>query len=130
MLGLRNVCRATDERTLVGGVFPWSAVGNSLPIWWCEAGKPYLASMLSISFAFTVIFCALQGWRHKFQFLSGNANSCSAAGNFPAALSRDASQSLAGGWLRPRILELVYTANDMRPYAESLGYAGEPFCLE
>lgn len=32
ILGWRNVCRSTDERTLVCGAFPVTAVGHSLPM--------------------------------------------------------------------------------------------------
>lgn len=30
-------------------------------------------------------------------------------------------------WLKPRILELTYTCEDLRPFARDMGYAGEPF---
>jgi len=30
-------------------------------------------------------------------------------------------------FIAPRVLELVYTANDLRPFAEDMGYHGEPF---
>lgn len=30
-------------------------------------------------------------------------------------------------WLLPRALELIYTAEDMRPFARDMGYDGEPF---
>ena len=30
-------------------------------------------------------------------------------------------------FIAPRVLELVYTATDLRPFAEDLGYHGEPF---
>ena len=30
-------------------------------------------------------------------------------------------------FIAPRVLELVYTANDLRPFAENMGYHGEPF---
>ena len=32
-----------------------------------------------------------------------------------------------GGWLMPRILELIYTSNDLEPFARDLGYEGPPF---
>lgn len=125
MLGLRNICRATDERTLVGAVFPWSAVGNSLPIWWCGAEEaPHLAAMLS-SFACDY-FARFKVGGTNFNFYLARQIVVLPPAAFRQPLPWDDSQSLAG-WLRPRILELAYTANDMRPYAESLGYAGEPF---
>ncbi len=33
LMGWRDICRSTDERTVVGGVFPFTGVGNNLPIW-------------------------------------------------------------------------------------------------
>ncbi len=30
-------------------------------------------------------------------------------------------------FIAPRVLELVYTAYDLRPFAEDMGYHGEPF---
>lgn len=33
-------------------------------------------------------------------------------------------------WLRPRVLELTYTAEDMRPFARDMGYEGDPFPWE
>jgi hypothetical protein len=30
-------------------------------------------------------------------------------------------------WIRPRVLELTYTAWDLEPFAEDLGYEGPPF---
>ena len=35
--------------------------------------------------------------------------------------------SLNIDFIAPRVLELVYTANDLRPFAEDIGYRGEPF---
>jgi len=33
-------------------------------------------------------------------------------------------------WLTPRILELTYTSEDMRPFAEDMGYDDDPFVLD
>ena len=30
-------------------------------------------------------------------------------------------------WILPRVLELVYTANDLEPFARDCGYSGPPF---
>jgi hypothetical protein len=32
-----------------------------------------------------------------------------------------------GNWIRPRVLELVYTSWNLKPFAEELGYRGPPF---
>jgi hypothetical protein len=38
-----------------------------------------------------------------------------------------APDETVGGWLRPRLLELVYTACDLEPFAGDLGHDGPPF---
>ncbi len=38
----------------------------------------------------------------------------------------DRSQTLTG-WIKPRVLELTYTAHDLKPFAEDLGCTGDPF---
>lgn len=125
LLGLRNICRATDERTLVGGVFPWSAVGNSLPIWWCAVAEaPYLPAMLSSFVCDFFARCKIGGT--NFNFYLARQIAVLPPAIFRQPLPWDASRTLVD-WLRPRILELAYTAEDMRPYAERLGYTGKPF---
>ena len=48
LMGFRDIARSTDERTVVGGVFPVSAVGNKLPVWMPGAGpRPVLPAVLS-----------------------------------------------------------------------------------
>jgi len=32
-----------------------------------------------------------------------------------------------GDWVGRQVLELTYVSEDMRPFAESMGYAGDPF---
>ena len=34
------------------------------------------------------------------------------------------------GWIRERVLELVYTAVDLEPFARDLGYDGPPFAWD
>jgi hypothetical protein len=45
---------------------------------------------------------------------------------FKAAAPWQSSMTLAE-WIRPYVLELCYTSNRLRPYAEELGDDGEPF---
>lgn len=125
LLGFRNICRATDERTMVGGVFPWCAVGNSLTIWQSGAREaPFLAAMLTSFVCDFFARCKIGGTNFNFYLARQIAV-------LPPAVFRrpppwDAAASLAS-WLGPRLLELVYTARDMRPFAEALGYFGQPF---
>ena len=51
LTGWRDIARSTDIRTVVGGVFPLSAVGNNLPVWMAAAGSPEVLISLLSSFA-------------------------------------------------------------------------------
>jgi hypothetical protein len=33
-------------------------------------------------------------------------------------------------WIKPRVLELVYTSHSLEPFARDLGYTGKPFAWE
>ncbi len=59
LLGFRNVCRSTDERTMVSGIFPLSAVGNSMPIALTTGNPiPLAAAFQSFCFDYIVRQCA------------------------------------------------------------------------
>ena len=50
MVGVRDICRSTDERTVISSLFPRSAVGNNLPVV-LEASQPKLLTAVLSSFA-------------------------------------------------------------------------------
>ena len=50
LMGWRDIARSTDERTVVGGVFPFSAVGNNLPVWTTDSEDAVLLPALISSF--------------------------------------------------------------------------------
>ena len=45
-------------------------------------------------------------------------------------LPPSAFDSTATGFIHPRVLELTYTAHDLKPWAEDLGYDSPPFIFE
>ena len=55
LMGWRDITNSTNERTVVGGVFPFSAVGNNLPVWTteseCAVLLPALLTSLACDFA-------------------------------------------------------------------------------
>lgn len=125
LMGWQGITNSTNERTVVGGAFPMSAIGNSLPFWSSEIQE--IAFLPAILSSFACDFFA------RFKIGGTNFNFYLAqqiAVLPPPILTEPApwlpSLSLAD-WLRPRILELVYTAEDLRPFAVDLGYAGDPF---
>ena len=51
LTGVRDITNSTNERTVVGGVFPLSAVGNNLPVWTASANPPEVLPALLSSLA-------------------------------------------------------------------------------
>jgi len=125
-VGFRGICRSTDERTLVGGVFPQSGVGNSLPIWASSRHSgSYLSAILS---SFVCDFTA------RFKIGGANLNFFIAeqmAVLPPETLDGsclwDEKCPTISSWLLPRIIELIYTSWGLKPLAKEHGWEGPPF---
>lgn len=125
MMGWRKICRATDERTMVGGYFPATAVGDSLPLWLSKHKyAQYCASCISSFIADFVARFKIGGMNFNFYLAEQIAVLSPQILDKPAPWQPNLTLA---DWLNPRILELTYTAEDLRPFAEDMGYEGEPF---
>jgi len=121
LLGWRDICRSTDERTVIAGVVPRVGVGNNLPLMF--PGDQYepllsaalIANLSSITFDFVA--------RHK---VGGTHLNFFIIKQLPV-LPPDAYTQTDLDFIIPRVLELTYTAEDLRPWAEDLGHSGDPF---
>lgn len=125
LLGIRDITNSTNERTVLGGVFPSNAVGNNLPVWMPGAGpRPVLPAVLS-SLACDYAARLKVGGTHL-NFFIARQIPVIPPDRFaePAPWSR--GESLRD-WLLPRILELTYTAWDLQPFARDCGHDGPPF---
>lgn len=124
LMGWRDITNATNERTVISGVIPACAVGHKLLLYFAQKQQAYLMGCLDS-------YCCDFVCRQKF-----NSTSLSYfvirqlpvippdALEMPAPWQPDLTLA---EWLTPRILELTYTAEDLRPFAEDMGYNGEPF---
>lgn len=117
LLGWRDICRSTDERTMVDSVIPSAGVGHPFPIACVlpSADLPMLCPLLT-SFVFDYV-CR--------QKIGGTHLTYGYVTQMPVLAPETLGQY--GRWLRPRILELTYAAYDMTPFARDLGHTGEPF---
>ena len=118
LLTWRGVARATDERTCIATVIPRTPASLGSPVLGFTADiSPLvlLANLNSIVFDYTV--------RQK---VGGIAISFYVFKQLPV-LPPSAYTPADIDFIAPRVLELVYTANDLRPFAEDMGYHGEPF---
>jgi hypothetical protein len=127
LIGFRNVCRNTDERTMLTGVMPKTGVGHSVPLILPSRGatEDFLLESNLASFVFDyVLRQKLGGTNLTFGYLSQIPVPSPDAYGYLAPWDRGA---LLREWLPPRALELTYTAWDLEPFALDLGYDGPPF---
>jgi hypothetical protein len=127
-LGWRDICRSTDERTLIARAVPRVAVGNNYPLLFM-GGIPakHRLSFEAMANSFVVDYVARQkvGGTHINYFYLKQFPILS-----PTAFNMSVPFSLANRtitWLVPRVLELVYTAQDLTPLARDCGDDGPPF---
>jgi hypothetical protein len=121
LLGFRDICRATDERTVISSVLPRVGVGNKIPL--------YLFYQKNSPQQLAVFACNLNTLCFDFvarQKIGGTTLNFFIAKQLPVLPpDRYADSDLT--YIVARALELVYTSNDLKPWAESLGYNGEPY---
>jgi hypothetical protein len=131
-LGFANITSATNRRSLIVAALPGVAVGHSLPLMLWPTDRPVRlgAALLGLLGSFAVDYLG----RLK---LGGTNYTYTLMGQLPCpdpeALSRPASwdRSISvADWLAERVVELVYTAWDLRPFALGCGVDGPPFAWE
>ena len=124
LLGWRDICRSSDERTVISAVIPRAAVGDKYLLAFSECGSWILQANLS---AFVLDYCARQkyaGTSLKFFLFKQLPVLPPDAYQTPLKwLGADAPVY----WIRQRVLELTYTAYDLAPFATDLGDDGPPF---
>lgn len=127
LLGWRDICRSTDERTVIASVVPRVGYGHKfllmVPGAVPELCGALLANLASLAFDFAA--------RQK---LGGTSLTYFTMRQLPV-LSPDTylqptpwspGQTLAE-WMLPRVVELVYTSWEMQSFARDCGYNGPPF---
>lgn len=128
LMGWRDICRSTDERTVIASIMPRVGVGNNIPL--MILGEPHrglAGCLLSDLASFVHDYTSRQktGGTHLNFFIYEQLPVLPPKTySGPCPWSRDRSLS---DWLSPRVLELVYTAWDLQPFARDMGYDGPPF---
>lgn len=120
LLGWRRSCRNTDERTMISGLVPWSAVGDSYFLM-----RPKRTSAIQLAGLYANLDSLVFDWIAR-QKVGGVNFSFYYIEQLPV-LGPDFYSGSDLAYIVPRVLELAYTAHDLKPFAEDLGYQGEPF---
>jgi hypothetical protein len=124
LFAFRNRMRATDARSFIGTVIPPLPAGNVVPVLRVDA--PIGGVLPAVLSSFVADFVA----RQKASGMNMNLFIVKQL----AVLAPDSitetcrwSRGTVADWLRPRALELTYTAWDLKEFGADLGYLGSPF---
>ena len=125
LLGWRNIARGSDERTMICGVLPRSAVGHSFPL------------MLSTSQQLGCLYANLASFALDYvarQKMAGSNLTYGYVMQWPVLAPRTYEEFPSwntehplNSWIESRVLELCYTAHDLAPFAVDIGDDGPPF---
>lgn len=120
LMGWRDITNTTNERTVIAAVVPKVGTGDTLLLMFpnYEHGKR-IAGLLADQCSLVHDYVARQkvgGTHLKYHVKKQLPN-----------LPPDRYTEADLAFIVPRVLELTYTAHDLKPWAEDLGYDGEPF---
>jgi hypothetical protein len=124
LVGFRSVSSGTNERTAIFSAFPLAGAGNSINVVLGLTAAQYvylLANGNSFIFDYTC--------RQK---MSGMNVNIWIMEQLPVIPERRYEEPFLGSgtlelWILPRVVELLYTAWDLEPFAKDCGYEGPPF---
>lgn len=119
LMGWRDVCRSTDYRTLIANVIPKAAVGDKFLLMFPLRPAREVAVLLANLNSLVCDYAARQkvgGTSFKYYTMK----------QIPV-LPPEHYTAADFDYIVPRVLELTYFANDMRPWASEIGYDGDPF---
>ena len=127
LLGWRDVTGAEKIRTVIACIIPRSAVGNSFPLMMPTPDPQLAASLYANLSSIPFDYCARQkgGGTHLNYFAMRQLPAfppeayAMSAPWMPSIRTRD--------WLLPRVLELTYTAWNLKAFAEDCEDEGRPF---
>ena len=120
LLAFRDICRSTDERTAIFSLLPKVAVNHKAPILLVKQKNQALTSCLFGNFN-SLIFDFVA--RQK---VGGTSLSFFILRQLPVIPPETYTEADIK-FISTHVLELVYTAWDMQPFAKDMGYDGEPF---
>ena len=122
LIGWRDICRATDERTVIFCVMPCYAIGHTIPLVFPGLDSQALSCLLGNLSSLVLDFCG----RNK---IGGTHLTYTYLKQLPI-LPPSAYDPTALAFISRRVLEVTYTSHALRPWAKDLDYDGEPFLFD
>jgi hypothetical protein len=122
LIGWRDICRASDERTVISGAIPRVGCGDKFLMLLPSLSSEKCAAIIGNLNAIVHDFCARQK-------IGGSSLKYFTLKQFPV-LPPHAYDEAALAFIVPRVLELTYTSHSMAPFARDLGHEGPPFAWD
>jgi hypothetical protein len=119
LIGWRDICRTTDERTLIAAVFPTYPMSHTAPLLFTTQNAKYASALIASLSSLALDYIARQK-------VGGTHMTLGYLQQLPLPDPSNFSVSDLA-FISKRVLELTYTSYSMRPWAEDLGYSGAPF---
>jgi len=121
LIGFRAITNVTtNRRTAIFCVLPPSAVGHTMPLYFVTDAQPHkVSAFLANHSAFVFDYVVRQK--------VGGTNLAYFHLKQSPVIPPHSYTSALLDFIRPRVLELTYTAWDLRAFARDLGYEGAPF---
>ncbi|NMG60959.1 restriction endonuclease, partial [Geitlerinema sp. P-1104] len=119
LLGWRDICRSTDERTFISSVVSYAGCGDTILLMLPKVDNlflPCLAGNLN-TLVFDFVTRQKIGGTHLKYFTVRQLPVIPPETYTPEDVK----------YISSRVLELVYTSYDLKPFAQDMGYEGEPF---
>ncbi|MGH3974930.1 MAG: hypothetical protein ACRDS9_16620 [Pseudonocardiaceae bacterium] len=126
LLGWRDICRSTDERTMIASLSPLAAVGHKMPLAFCDKGA--LLNAIFSSFAFDFFARQKVGGTSMAYFII-NQLPVPEPSFFDTPAPWFTERSIFD-WMEPRILELNFDTRESVSIARVLNDHGSPFCWD
>lgn len=117
LIGFRDICRATDERTAIFSVLPPVGVGHKAPLVYVR--DPKHAFFVGATSSFIFDYATRQN-------IGGTSLGYFILKQLPIPQPQQVAKHHYE-FVASRVLELAYTASDVKGYADALGYRGQPF---
>ena len=125
-IAFRDIARATDARTMIAAAVPLVGLGNKIPALHCEEPNKYssMVSLLLANLGTTILDFVV---RQKVHSTSVNWFIVEQLPVVPPDRyeSERFGPRTAGEIVRDAVLELMYTAHDLAPFARDMGYVDE-----
>ena len=119
LMGWRDITRSVEKRTTIADIVPFAAVGHKFLLMFPTASARHAAVLLGSLNSFAFDFIARQK-------ISGASLPYFTMKQI-AVPPPDAFSDTDLAFLVPRVLELLYTGEDLRDFAHDCGWDGPPF---